>query len=86
MTLLPQATAMKIESSLICEMWNNNTDNVSSTRRLNSLVFGLPWPSATATRNKEAQVSDLILMVRLFVGIFYPKATEALQHHSDLTA
>lgn len=31
------------------------------------------------TTEKEARMSDLILMVRLFVGIFYPKAVEPLQ-------
>jgi hypothetical protein len=26
-------------------------------------------------------MSDLVLMVRLFIGIFYPKAVEPLQAH-----
>lgn len=25
-------------------------------------------------------MSDLVLMVRLFIGIFYPKAVETLEH------
>jgi hypothetical protein len=66
--------------SFLRELWNNTSGREVSFPVAAPRSHGGP-ESHALYRKKEALMGDLILMVRLFIGIFYPKAVEPLQQN-----
>ena len=59
--------------------WRAEFLATSRSSFLNAL--GLPEGRTLTIWKRRLRMSDLILMVRLFIGIFYPKAVEPLQNN-----